>query len=372
MARPRKIRTRYHIPYVHVAHGRVTYRPWIPPDQRDGLTIGTGGFLSPPVLLGKDGDDPDTIYSAYVAARTALKSQHTAARNTIGWIVDQYMASRQFRDLSPESQRRAYQLSRITEHTLKINGIASTLAHLHIHNLSQPLMHQIADKRLDNYQNAGRKGVVQVNREVTFLSTALSWACNYITDLGVTTNPLRGFKKLKEQGSDRYVTEAEYRLQYDAAFSIRAWLPPLLELTYLTATRGIETLDIRLSDCTEEGIRIYRRKGSRDNLIRWSERLRAAYESALALHDKSAQKTTDPHLLCQRNGEALARATAHAAMQQLKQALAASHPDHKFWNLHALKARGVSDSKDKTIAGHVTEAMRNRYDRSLPAHDPVR
>lgn len=372
MARPRKIKTAYPIPYVYVSHGRVFYRPWFSTEKRGHLTLDKAGFLKPPVLLGDEESEPDDIYRAYIAARESLKLQRAHARNTIGWIVDQYLQSRQFRELAPESQRRNMQLAKILDQPLKINGIQSTLAALHIKNMSQPLMHQIADKRLDQYQQKGKKGVVQVNREVTFVGTALSWACNYIPDLGVTTNPLRGYKRYKEQANDHYVSDTDYAIAYAAAMGIRPWLQPLMELTYLTATRGVEALDIKLSDCVEAGIIINRRKGSRNNIIGWTDRLKLAVEHAKRLHTPDKHTLSDPYLLCKRNGEKLARSTAHDAMQMLKKSLAITHPDFQFFNLHRLKAKGVSDSSNKMIAGHVTESMRNRYDLTLPVVDAAR
>jgi len=374
VARPRQRRTEYPIPYVHVNHGAVVYRPWFPPDQREGIQTTTAGFLSPPVHLGKPGDPPEMIYQAWLAARESLRLQHTSTRHTLGWIMEQYFNSTQFQQLSKASQSNSRFMARLLEHPLRINGAEHTLAALHVRNLTQPLLHQIADRRLTEYQARGKKGTVQVNRETTLLSTALAWACNYIPDLSVTINPLRGFKKYPEQPVTRYVTDDEYRTQYDVAATApsSAWLLPLFELTYLLATRGVETLDIRLSDCTEEGIRTRRRKGSRSNLIEWSDRLRAAYEAARALHIKDKQTISDPWLLCHKNGEKLSRSGVHSTMQRLKQRMKQDGLENVYWNLHALKAKGVSDSDDKRIAGHRTEQMRQRYDRSLPRHKPAR
>ncbi|QTR47503.1 hypothetical protein J9253_06090 [Thiothrix litoralis] len=373
MPRPRQLRaTLQYPPYVSVSYGVVVFRPYVPAEKRAGLDVGKNGLLKHSIRLGTPLDDQDAIYRAYLAARESLRLQMTSARNTLGWLTEQYLASRQFRDLAISTQKRAFQLSRILEHPLKINGTPSTLAMLHITNLSQPLLHQIADKRLSDYQRNGKKGVVQVNRETTFLSGALSWACNYIPDIGITTNPLRGFSGIPETPITRYITDDEYQIAYDHAASIRPWLQPLMELTYLLALRGIETLTIRLSDCTEEGIRTHRRKGSRDNIIRWSQRLRQAHQAALVLHQPDKQTVRDPYLICYRNGEAVSRGAAHIAMRELKAKLDAAEQGETFFNLHALKAKGVSDSKDKHIAGHRSEAMRNRYDRKLPTTDPAK
>ncbi len=46
--------------------------------------------------------------------------------------------------------------------------------------------------------------------------------------------------------------------------------------------------------------------------------------------------------------------------------------DHKFWTLHDLKKKGVSDAEDKKIGGHKTEKMRERYDVKIHAYAPPR
>ena len=118
MARPRQRRTEYPIPYVHVNHGAVVYRPWFPPDQREGIQTTTAGFLSPPVHLGKPGDPPEMIYQAWLAARESLRLQHTSTRHTLGWIMEQYFNSTQFQQLSKASQSNSRFMARLLEHPL--------------------------------------------------------------------------------------------------------------------------------------------------------------------------------------------------------------------------------------------------------------
>ena len=372
MTRKRKISTEYPIKYVHESNGRIVFRPYLSIRMREDLPTDKNGFLKPPIALGKVGDDPDEIYRAYLSAKESIDKQQGMKRNTIGWIIQEYMESRLFRELDVSSQKRAQNLRRIIDHPIRINGKNATLSDLHITNLSKPIMHKIAEKRLSDYQAAGKKGVVQVNRETTFISTAISWATNYMPEVGVSINPLRGYKKLKETACGRYVTDEEYAQQYELAGQIRPYLQPMIELTYLLATRGVETLDIRLSDCTSEGIRTYRRKGSKDNIIEWSDRLRNAYDVALALHKNYVITLHDPHLLCKPDGSALAKSTINAAFQELKRKMEQQGLQNAYWSLHMVKAKGISDSQDKHIAGHVTEAMRQRYDRKVPIRKPAK
>ena len=41
-----------------------------------------------------------------------------------------------------------------------------------------------------------------------------------------------------------------------------------------------------------------------------------------------------------------------------------------WWTLHDLKRKGLTEAADKTIAGHRSEAMRQRYNVGLDQVDP--
>ena len=278
------------------------------------------------------------------------------------------MNSAKFRGLVPDSQRKARSLMRIIDHPVMLDGFQKTLADVKIYNMTKPRLHAIASVRLAEYQAAGKKGVVQVNRETTFLSTALTWCVNYIADIGINENPLAGYKREKEIPDTRLISDEEYYVLYDIAGNVRPWLQSCIELTYLMAMRGIETLDLRLSHCTEEGIIVTRRKGSDDNIILWTPRLRAAYESALALHKNYTIHMSDPFLICKKDGTKFARSTVNAAFSEIKKIMIKAEIGDMYWSLHLAKSKGLTDSENDRIAGHVTETMRKRYFRKLRKH----
>jgi hypothetical protein len=372
MARKRIKRTEYNIKYVHVANGRVVYRPYIKKSEmHDGIKVDSKNFLKPPINLGKPGDDPDKICGNYLVAKDQLKREKEALKNTLGWVVKKYLQSREYKDKAASTHKRDKNLKKVLDHKLKINGKIDTLFNLHISNITKPLFHEIAEKRLENYIKAGKKGVVQVNREITFLSGALSYATNSVNNLCISVNPLYKFKKIKEVGNTRYVTDEEYDIQYKEAVHIADYLQPTFELTYLLATRGIETLDIRLSDCTEEGIRTKRRKGSKDNIIEWSDRLRKAYELALERHKDIKILPIDPYLIAGFSGGQLAKSTLDDAVQRLKRHMKEIGKGDKYWSLHKLKSKGISDADDKNIAGHKSEQMKQKYDTKLHKIKPA-
>lgn len=96
----------------------------------------------------------------------------------------------------------------------------AVLGGLHIKAINKPLFTRLAEKRLADYRERGKKGNVQVNREITFISSALSWATSNLPELaaiGTKDNPLLNREKLPESQNDRYVTDEDYEVQYAMA-----------------------------------------------------------------------------------------------------------------------------------------------------------
>lgn len=355
--------------YVKIANGRIVYRPYLPKDQRQYHATDSYGYLKPPILLGREGDDYDLILKAYLAAKASLIKHEAHQKHSLGWIMQHYLDQ-----LKPNrtAYKRIDNLKRILDHPLEINDKPSTLAHLHLKHLSKPLMQNIAQKRLADYIANGKKGTSQVNKEVALLSAAITWAINYVHDIDIDQHPLSRFKKLKEAVSTRHVSDADYATQMQYAAQLVDWLPVVFELTYLLASRGVETLDIRLSHCTSEGIQVSRRKGSRDNIILWTDRLRTAYAAALALHKTRDIRLADPYLIPNRDGSQLQRSSLSSYQSDLKILMRQAGLGHVYWTMQQLKVKGVGDSEDKTVAGHKTEAMRQRYDKKLQRNKAVK
>jgi len=357
----RKKRAEFRLKYVHEANGRIVYRPYIKKKHlHSGINVDGGGFLKPPIRIGKPEDEPDVIYANYLIAKEQIKRDEAAIRNSLRWIVEQYEDSYKYKQLAPVSHERNKNLKKILDYPIKLNGKNANLGQINIMDVSKPLFNKIAAKRLREYQEKGFKGTVQINREITFISSAINWAVNNILNLGIDHNPLRGIQKFEEDKNERYVTDKEYEIQFKQAGEYLPYLQPVFELTYLLASRGIETLDIRLSHCTDDGILVKRRKGSKDNIIEWTPRLKLAYKMARELHKNHKITMIDPYLIVGRNGGQLVKSTLNSAMDRLKKKMMAKGIK-TYWSLHLLKAKGISDSEDKSIAGHVSEAMKQRY-----------
>ncbi len=88
-------------------------------------------------------------------------------------------------------------------------------------------------------------------------------------------------------------------------------------------------------------------------------------EGALAQH-----RTLRLHLILNAGGGPLKKDTLDTAMQRVKARMDDSGLASTWWTLHDLKRKGLTEASDKTIAGHRTEAMRQRYNVGLDRIEP--
>lgn len=205
----------------------------------------------------------------------------------------------------------------------------------------------------------------------------MQWATEMYEE--VAQNPIRGLRALKENVRDRYVTDSEYHQQLEIAQDVADYLPVVMELTYLFSARGVEITDLeikhtkQIDDAGVPVVQVIRRKGSKTTFIERNARVDAAIESAMELHRK--RKVSGKYLVPGVRGAKLHKSTLDEAMQRLKkrmielkitscQSNANGRDENEsplYWTLHDLKRKGISDSENKHIAGHKSEAMRQRY-----------
>jgi site-specific recombinase XerC len=163
------------------------------------------------------------------------------------------------------------------------------------------------------------------------------------------------------------------------------YLGYVMELAYLCRLRGIEVVTLTDENELENGILTNRRKGSRDNVVRWTPRLRKAWENAKAYRSKvwTKRKTAIPIVASRRNiivashGGPLRKSSLDTAWQRFITLALLDEiitPDQRF-ALHDLKRRGITDTvgnrADKQEAsGHRDPKMMDVYDLSLPIVSP--
>lgn len=159
----------------------------------------------------------------------------------------------------------------------------------------------------------------------------------------------------------------------------------VMEIGYLCRLRGIETITLTDENELEEGVLTNRRKGSRDNIVRWTPRLRAAWDAAKAVRTETWSKRKKPvpfradqrFLIVSSTGGQLSKSGLDTAFQRLiVQAIEKKilTEDQRF-GMHDFKRKGITDTvgtrADKQQAsGHKDESMMDVYDFSVPTVNP--
>jgi hypothetical protein len=372
---------------VKLRNGKYTYRPRISPDKQH-LIPTKSGHLSPPINLGTDQDPHTLILNNLKKAKEYVASMidpQEPDHGTIGWLHSKYIKSTDIAGLETETQISYTQrLKQLVEFPVKMDGVQCSVGSIPISSLNMPLVKTLHKKILASYRNRGFKGNHMADGLIRQLSALISWGLYEYQDFPLVGNPCIGFQKRKDKVTSkqikdgrRYINDWEYDAQFEYACAKGyEWLPVYFELTYLLAMRSIESRLLTVDSIKPHGIEVDRKKGSSDNTILWSPRLKRAVDAALALREARAQKDTqNAHhlshgfLISGREG-ALTRAAITSAMSRLKSAMKDDGLLHIYWTSHDLKRKAISDSKDKKIAGHKSEKMEQLYDTKRKEYRP--
>ena len=164
------------------------------------------------------------------------------------------------------------------------------------------------------------------------------------------------------------------------------YLTIVMELAYLCRLRGIEVVALTDVNEMEEGLLTNRRKGSLDNIVRWTPRLRSVWDSAKAIRAKTWERrqTAIPiapsrrHIIVVSHGGPLRKSSLDTAWQRfitLAIADGTITPEERF-ALHDLKRRGITDTtgnraEKQEASGHRDQKMMDVYDLSIPVVAPA-
>lgn len=163
------------------------------------------------------------------------------------------------------------------------------------------------------------------------------------------------------------------------------YLASVMELAYLCRLRGIEVVTLTDANELEEGILTNRRKASRDNIVRWTPRLRTVWDGAKALRARiwEFRKTPIPMTASKRfiivasHGGPLRKTSLDTAWQRfITLAIADGEIDQEDrFALHDLKRRGITDTigtraEKQEASGHRDAKMLDVYDHSIPIVAP--
>ncbi|KRG65821.1 hypothetical protein ABB27_14755 [Stenotrophomonas terrae] len=232
----------------------------------------------------------------------------------------------------------------------------------------------------------------KANHLKRYLSLLFAWGRQHGHCL---TNPAEGVAGAKERKQHNMpervamlaVINFAYQrglLQSRAKGSGPPYLAPLMTIAYACRLRGIEALTLTDANEHAEGILTNRRKGSRDNIVRWTPELKAAWTTAKELRAKILSSKRNkgkpvpmkPELrpiFIAEGGEQLSKDGLDTAWQKMIKAAILQKvitEDQRF-SLHGLKHRGITDTKGNRAdkqqsSGHKDSKMLDIYDHEIP------
>lgn len=303
---------------------------------------------------------------------------------TITWVMASFEDSARFKELAPGTQRNYRQARAVVEQFptaigLKFGAlVAARLTQTNVQRLHEKIVKQ------------GHP--TKANQVLRYLRRVFKWAGPH---LGLAHNPAKGIEQARERKRRRLPSPEVYAAVVDYARAGGALVahskgsqPPYLwmvaELSYLCRLRGIETVTLVEAQGEAEGVRTDRRKGSRNNIVQWTPRLRAAWEAALAHRAGVIERRRQPlqlradarFLFLSEDGEPLTKDGLDSAWQRLIKAAIRDGvitAEQRF-SLHDLKRKGGTDTAgnvaDKQTALGVSPAMMKVYDLSVPRVKP--
>lgn len=312
-------------------------------------------------------------------------------RGTLDYLVQVFKRSSEYRDLSKKSKvSYDYCAAKACGYLLRDGR---SLGQQRVEHLSVPILQRVVETLAAGRPAIGRLPVIvptpaAANRVASYLRRLFAWG---IRHGHCVSNPADGIRKVREKrharmpGHDTFDAILRYArtcatLNAHTRGSCPPYLPAVMVLAYNVRLRGIEVNTLTDAEILPEGILSNRRKGSRDNITRWTAELRQAVDwlqtyrgERMAVHGRPVPiKATERRLVVSESGMPLTKSALDTAWQRMiKRAIIDGViSDAQRFALHGLKHRGITDSDDKSAGGHRTEAMRQLYDHEVPVVNP--
>jgi site-specific recombinase XerD len=308
---------------------------------------------------------------------------------SLGHLCDLFHASKRFEQLQ-QSTRAGYEKQRRIVRARRTR--AGLLADLTATRISRAFMQRLVEQ----IESEGTP--TKANHLLRYLRRVYTWGINR-AHCGLAKggdNPCAGVEQAKERKQHRMPTPAAHAAILAFARergagpmhrkgSVAPYLAPIMEIAYLCRLRGIEVVTLTDDNATEAGLRTNRRKGSNDNVVAWTPRLRAAWDEAIARRGRIfderklpvPMRAQDRAVFVNQSGAPLRKGTFDSAWQSMM-TLALSEgviAAADRFSPHGFKHRGVTDTAgnrgDKqTASGHKSPAMLDVYDHDLPVVRP--
>lgn len=306
-------------------------------------------------------------------------------RESLNYLCQQYHDSTKFKRLAPKTQT-SYTWARDVLINIPTK-LKKPLGELGVRKFTPALIQRLIDRIADEGTPS------KAAHALRYLRLVMQWGRNrgYLD-----SNPALGIEAPAERKQRRLPSQDVMQILIDRARELgklkRGQLgavPPhlsyVMELAYLCRLRGIEVVTLTDANELADGVMTNRRKGSRDNVVSWTPRLRATWEAAKARRaqiwkDRGTAVPINPeqrYIITAEHGGALGKSGLDTAWNRfMRNAIEAGviTAEQRF-GLHDLKRRGITDTPgtraDKQQAsGHRDESMLDIYDLSVPTVAP--
>lgn len=304
--------------------------------------------------------------------------------SSLGHLFSEFHASSQFKQLAAKT-RADYEYCRnvLSQFPTKLG---EPLANLDMKRFSPAMIQRVIDKLAES-------GPSKAAHCLRYLRRVLQWGRNRGY---VDSNPARGLEAPQERKQrrlphsevmDRLISRAQnlgqMRRGQKGACPPYLWI--VMELAYLCRLRGIEVVTLTDANALDNGILTNRRKGSRDNIVSWTPRLRKAWNAAVAMRAEIWEKrkmvvNLRPDrrpIIVSSTGEPLSKSGLDTAWQRFINAAIEDGvlTQEQRFGLHDLKRKGITDTKGtraekQEASGHRDESMLDVYDLSVPTVGP--
>jgi len=343
-----------------------------------------------------------------VAGRNALLSDlhgimeqraGKAVRGTVQHVSDAFMVSTEWAELSPATQRDYRIHAKVAcDNVTRLGPFGAYPVDRTQTSAVQRVIESITAGKPESRRGAGdavEPRPSTANHVLRYLRRLFAWG---IRVGECKRNPADGVRQSKERGKNTMPADEAFRVvlrfarergarRARSAGACPPYVAPLMLLAFRLRMRGIELCRLSEADAVDEGIVVKRVKGSRDNIVKWSPTLRAAWDDALAARARTLTSKANAArptpiraehraIFVSADGGRLSKGALDQAMQDLmalaiKDGVIAS--EDRF-SLHGLKHLGITKTKgnraDKQQAsGHKSAAMMDVYDHEMPIVD---
>lgn len=325
-------------------------------------------------------------------------------RGTVGWVIARFEESTEFAALSLDTRTDYGYCANVAREYKTDKGRGPTLDKLYVDRLSLPsiqgVVEAIAKGRIASSPGA-EDGVPnypsKANHLLRFLRRLFPWGMRHGH---CKTNPAQGAKEVKERKRSGMPLSTSYAailkfarergaLKSHTKGSLSPLLWPMMEIKYLCRMRTVEVVALTDAHASKRGLYIARRKGSNDNIVRWSPRLRAAWDGAIAAREQILSRSSnvgrpfpadprDRHIFINESCAPISASGLNSLWGFMMCAAikAGVITASQRFTKHGLKHRGVTDTKGsrrrkQRASGHRTKQMVVLYDHDVPVVQPA-